>query len=120
MASNRIARINDELQKELSALIRQLKDPRVQDVVLSITRVEATADLRYAKVYVSVLPDEKAKDTLKGLRSAGGYLRRELAHSMELRYTPELVWCADDSIAYGAKMLKLIDSLGVSHEETDA
>ena len=117
MASNRIGRINEEIQKELSSLIRNLKDPRVQDTMISITRVEATPDLRYAKVYVSFLQEERAADALKGLKSAGGYLRRELGHSLQLRYTPELVWEMDDSITYGAKMLKLINSLEVKNDE---
>ena len=117
MASNRIGRINEEIQKELSSLIRNLKDPRVQDTMISITHVEATPDLRYAKIFVSFLQTERAKDALKGLKSAGGYLRRELGRSLQLRYTPELVWELDDSITYGAKMLKLINSLEVSKDE---
>ena len=117
MASNRIGRINEEIQKELSSLIRNLKDPRVQNTMISITRVEATPDLRYAKVYVSFLQEDRAADALKGLKSAGGYLRRELGSALKLRYTPELVWALDDSITYGAKMLKLINSLEVSADE---
>ena len=117
MASNRIGRINEEIQKELSSLIRNLKDPRVQDTMISITRVEATPDLRYAKIYVSFLQEDRAAGALKGLKSAGGYLRRELGHSLQLRYTPELVWELDDSITYGAKMLKLINSLEVKKDE---
>ena len=117
MASNRIGRINEEIQKELSSLIRNLKDPRVQDTMISITHVETTPDLRYAKVYVSFLQEERAKDALKGLASAGGYLRRELGRALQLRYTPELVWALDDSITYGAKMLKLINSLEVNKDE---
>ena len=113
MASNRIGRINEEIQKELASLIRNLKDPRVQDTMISITHVETTPDLRYAKVYVSFLQEEKAKDALKGLKSAGGYLRRELGRTLNLRYTPELNWELDDSITYGAKMMKLINSLEV-------
>ena len=120
MASNRIGRINEEIQKELASLIRNLKDPRVQDTMISITHVETTPDLRYAKVYVSFLQEDKAEGALKGLKSAGGYLRRELSHALNLRYTPELVWTLDDSITYGAKMLKLINSLEVkSDEEAD-
>ena len=80
MASNRILLINEEIQKELSALLRTVKDPRVQDVMISITRVETTPDLRYTKVYVSFLQRENAKQALTGLKSAGGYLRRELGH----------------------------------------
>ena len=120
MASNRIGRINEEIQKELSALLRNLKDPRVQDTMISITHVETTPDLRYAKIYVSLLQEERAKDALKGLKSAGGYLRRELGQSLQLRYTPELVWEQDDSITYGAKMLKLINSLEVNHDDDGA
>jgi len=117
MASNRIGRINEEIQKELSSLIRNLKDPRVQNTMISVTRVEATPDLRYAKVYVSFLEENRAADALKGLKSAGGYLRRELGNALKLRYTPELVWALDDSITYGAKMLKLINSLEVPADE---
>ena len=120
MASNRIGRINEEIQKELSNLIRNLKDPRVQDTMISITHVETTPDLRWAKVYVSFLQEERATDTLKGLKSAGGYLRRELGRALNLRYTPELNWALDDSITYGAKMMKLINSLEVNKDaETD-
>jgi len=119
MASNRIGRINEEIQKELASLLRNLKDPRVQDTMISITHVETTPDLRYAKVYVSFLEEDKAKDALKGLKSAGGYLRRELGRALQLRYTPELVWALDDSITYGAKMLKLINSLEVEKDEDD-
>ena len=117
MASNRIGRINEEIQKELASLIRNLKDPRVQDTMISITHVETTPDLRWAKVYVSFLQEERAADALKGLKSAGGYLRRELGRALNLRYTPELMWALDDSITYGAKMMKLINSLEVKHDD---
>ena len=117
MASNRIGRINEEIQKELASRIPNLKAPRVQGSMISITHVETTPDLRYAKVYASFLEEEKANDALKGLKSASGYLRRELGSALNLRYTPELVWALDDSITYGAKMLKLINSLEVSHDE---
>ena len=119
MASNRIGRINEEIQKELASLIRNLKDPRVQDTMISITRVEATPDLRYAKVYASFLQEDKASEAMKGLKSASGYLRRELGRALQLRYTPELVWEQDDSIVYGAKMLKLINSLEVKSDDEE-
>ena len=119
MASNRICRINEDLQRELSALIRVLKDPRVQQSMVSITKVDTTGDLRYAKVYISVLDQDKSKETLKGLRSAGGYLRREIAGRLHLRYTPELVFEEDDSIAYGVKMFDLLRSLETPKEEDD-
>ena len=119
MASNRIGRINEEIQRELSDLLRNLKDPRVQNTMISITRVETTPDLRYAKVYVSFLEADKANDALKGLKSASGYLRRELGRALQLRYTPELMWALDDSITYGARMLELINSLEVKHDDDE-
>lgn len=117
MSSNRINRINEDIQKELSALLRTVKDPRVQDTMISITRVETTPDLRYTKVYVSFLQEERVKDAMAGLKSAAGYLRRQLGHNLQLRYSPEIVWSEDDSITYGARMLKLINSLEVKHDE---
>ena len=116
MASNRIGRINEEIQKELASLIRNLKDPRVAETMISITHVETPPDLRYAKVYASFLQEDRAKDAMKGLKSASGYLRRELGAALKLRYTPELVWELDDSITYGAKMMKLINSLEVNED----
>ena len=117
MSSYRINRINEEIQKELSSLLRTVKDPRVQDTMISITRVETTPDLRYTKVYVSFLQEERVKDAMAGLKSAAGYLRRQLGHNLQLRYSPEIVWSEDDSITYGARMLKLINSLEVKHDE---
>ena len=110
MASNRIGRINEEIQRELSSLIRTVKDPRVHGLV-SITAVDTTPDLRYAKIFVSVLDKSDVKEVVKGLRSAGGYLRRELGRSLQLRYTQELTFVADDSIAEGAHILELIEKL---------
>ena len=119
MASNRINRINEEIQKALAELLRSVKDPRVSGTMISVTRVETTPDLRFAKIYVSFLEEDKAKDALKGLTSAAGYLRRELGAALQLRHTPQLQWALDDSITYGAKMLKLINSLdtGTDKEE---
>ena len=119
MASKRIDGINQEIQKELSQLLRTVKDPRVQDVMISITRVETTPDLRYTKVYVSFLQEDKVKDAMAGLKSAAGYLRRQLGSNLQLRYSPEIQWALDDSITYGAKMLELINSLGVKHDEDE-
>ena len=119
MASKRIDGINQEIQKELSALLRTVKDPRVQDVMISITRVETTPDLRFTKVYVSFLQEGKVNDAMKGLKSAAGYLRRQIAANLQLRHAPEIQWALDDSITYGAKMLELINSLGVKHDDED-
>jgi len=108
MASNRINRINEEIQKELSSLFRGLKDPRVQGGMVTITHVDTTTDLRYSRIFVSVLDKAQEKDVIKGLKSAAGYLRRELGASLRLRYTPELQFVADDSIEYGAHILELL------------
>ena len=120
MASNRIGRINEEIQRELADLLRELKDPRVQKTMLSITRVETTPDLRYAKVYVSLLDKEYTKETLAGLKSSSGYLRRELGRSLQLRYTPELQWQADDSITHGAHILDILSKLDIREDDDDA
>lgn len=119
MASNRIGRINEEIQRELAELLRELKDPRVQKTMLSITRVETTPDLRYAKVYVSLLDKEYTKETLAGLKSSSGYLRRELGRSLQLRYTPELQWQADDSITHGAHILDILSKLDIPEDPKD-
>ena len=119
MASKRINGINQEIQKELSDLLRTVKDPRVQDVMISITRVETTPDLRYTKVYVSFLQENKVNDAMAGLKSAAGYLRRQLAQNLQLRYAPEIQWALDDSITYGAKMLELINNLPISNQEEE-
>ena len=110
MASNRIGRINEEIQRELSALIPAVKDPRVSGMI-SVTAVETTPDLRYAKAYISVLDKENGERVLKGLRSASGWLRRELGSALRLRYTPELVFQLDDSIDKGAQILELLRSV---------
>ena len=111
MATNRINRINEDIQRELASLLRTVKDPRVAEAMLTITHVDTTPDLRQCRVYVSALncPDEKG--LLKGLKSAGGYLRRELGRALSLRYTPELVFQADDSIDKGTHILKLLNDI---------
>ena len=109
MPSNRIGRINEEIQRELADQLRHLKDPRVSQVgMVSITHVDTTNDLRYARVYVSTLDKSQEKDVLKGLKSAAGFLRRELGRALQLRYTPELQFIADDSIAHGAHILEVL------------
>ncbi|HHX59627.1 MAG TPA: 30S ribosome-binding factor RbfA [Epulopiscium sp.] len=113
MATQRMIRINEEMKKEISATInRGIKDPRVQDVLISIVEVDATNDLKTAKVYVSILAeDEKREDVMKGLKAAGGYIRREIARKINLRNTPELLFELDNSIEYSAKMFKKIDEV---------
>ena len=108
MATNRIGRVNEEIQRELSTLLRSLKDPRLQSGLLTITHVDTTSDLRYSKIYVSALDKSQEKDMMKGLKSASGYLRRELGAAINLRYTPELQFIADDSIQQGAHILEML------------
>ena len=105
-------RINGEVQRELSRIIsREIKDPRIAPMT-SVVDAVVTSDLKQCKAYISVLGDQKAKDyTLAGLNSAVGYIRRELAHSINLRNTPEITFVLDDSIEYGVEMSKKIDEL---------
>ncbi len=117
MASSRIFRINDDIQRVLSSLLRAIKDPRVNQGMISITHVDTTGDLRYAKVYLSVLGQLNEKDFMKGLKSAAGYLRRELGKSLDLRYTPELIFELDKSIEHGAHINKLISGLDIGGGE---
>ena len=108
MPSNRIGRINEEIQRELADQLRRLKDPRVSQVgMVSITRVDTTSDLRYARVYISVLDKDQEKDVLKGLKSAGGFLR------------PELQFIADDSIQHGAHILEILRQVERQDEARD-
>ena len=111
MANNRINRISSEYMQALAACMRTLKDPRVQGFV-SITRCEVTNDLRYARVIISVLGDETAaRDAMRGLKSASGYLRREVAAKIRLRYAPEIVLIEDDSIGHVAHINQLLNDL---------
>ena len=105
-------RINSEVMREISQIIRtELKDPRVSTMT-SVTDVNVTTDLKYCTVYVSVLGGkEEADKTLEGLRKAGGFIRYELAHRLNLRNTPELKFVIDNSLEYGMKMDKLIDEV---------
>ena len=110
-------RINGEVQRELSNIIRNLKDPRV-GIMTTVTAVEVAPDLKTCKAYISVLGDEEAKaDTMAGLKSAAGFIRRELARTVNLRNTPELRFIMDESIEYGMKMSKIIDDLNKSEEK---
>ena len=113
MPSNKLARTNDDIQFVLSKLIPQVKDPRVQQGMISVTRVETTGDLRYAKVWLSVLGLENEKEFKKGLKSAAG-------QAMTLRYTPELVFEVDRSIEYGAHISQMINALDIRHDEDES
>ena len=110
MANYRRGRINDEMQKELSALLREIKDPRVSGTMVSITAAQVTPDMKYATVYFSVLGGDP-KETKKGLDSAKGFIRREIAARLNLRNTPEFNFVFDDSIRYGAHISKLLEDI---------
>lgn len=112
-------RINGEVQRELSNIIRELKDLRI-GIMTTVTAVEVAPDLKTCKAYISVLGDEQAKaDTMAGLKSAAGFIRRELARTVNLRNTPEIRFIMDESIEYGMKMSKMIDDLKESEAEDD-
>ena len=119
MPSNRIGRINEEIQRELSELLREVKDPRVKKTMVSVTRVDTTADLRYAKVYISIYDKDLSKEVFRGLKAAGGWLRHELAERLSLRHTPELVWTEDHSITYGARILDILATLDIPKDEDE-
>ena len=116
--SHKSQRINGEVQKELSRIIRmELKDPRINPMT-SVTDVMVTQDLKYCKAYISVLGDAyEQEQTIKGLQSAEGYIRRELARTLNLRNTPEIKFVLDQSIEYGVNMSKKIDEV-IGQEES--
>lgn len=118
MANYRRGRINDEMQKELAMALREVKDPRISDAFISVTAVDVTPDLKYAKVYYSVMTGDK-KEVAKGLKSSAGYLRRQLAQKMNLRMTPELSFFEDHSIEHGAHISKLLNSIEFAPEENE-
>ena len=107
MANYRRGRINEEMQKELTMIMRRVKDPRVSEAFVSITGVEVTPDLKYAKIFYSHMQGDK-KTVKKGLDSSAPYIRGQLAKNLNLRITPELTFVEDTSIAYGAKIEKII------------
>lgn len=117
--STRMGRINDDIQLALSSLLRSVKDPRVQQGLISVTRVETTGDLRYAKVWLSVLGELNEKEFKRGLKSCGSWLRRELGASLNLRYTPELVFELDHSMEYGAKISRMIEEIEESEKHDE-
>ena len=119
MPSNKLARTNDDIQFVISKLLREVKDPRVQQGMISVTRVETTGDLRYSKIWLSVLGMKDEKEFRRGLRSAAGYLRRELGRQVDLRYTPELLFELDRNIAYGAHISEILSHLNAGTGEKE-
>ena len=110
MAKYRRDRINEEIRKEMTSILRRVKDPRVSDAFISVTAADCTADLKYAKIYYSVLTGD-AKETAKGLKAATGFIRRELARALNLRITPELTFIFDQSLEHGARIAELLEQI---------
>ena len=121
MANYRRGRINDEVQKELAVIVRDIKDPRVSECMICITGAEVTPDLKFAKVYYSVLGGDK-KEAGKGLKAASGYIRRRIAQSLNLRITPEFSFYLDESAERGAHIGSILNSIEFSEdwEESEA
>ena len=117
MSVNRINRINDDIQKALSSLLAKINDPRVGGKMLSVVRVETTNDLSYAKVFLSVLGELDEKAFKLGLKSASGWLRRELSSELKLRHTPELIFVLDKSIEHGARIGAILNDLMTGEDD---
>ena len=116
-SQTRLGRIDEEYRKETSNIISyKLKNPNVTGLI-SVTKVKVTNDLKYAKVYVSILNSKNVKDTLAGLKKSSGYIRSELARKVNLRNTPELVFELDDSIEYGTKIDKILKEIMPKKED---
>ena len=115
---DRTIRISEEIKREISGLIQnELKDPRLSKLI-SVLHVKATKDLRYAKVFISVMGnEEEKKEALEGLKSAAGFIRREIGHRIQLRYTPEIQFEIDKSIEHGAYITKLINETSKKDEQ---
>ena len=119
MANFRIDRISEEVRHAVDSVIREMNDPRITGTYC-VTHTDVTRDLRYAKVYISILEEEKAPDMMNALKNASGFIRKELSRKVDLRYTPELLFVRDDNIAYGAHINEIIRSIsGPSDEVTN-
>ena len=118
--TNKINRINEDIQRVLAVHLRNIKDPRVRQGMLSVTAVDTTSDLRHAKVYLSVYDIQSEKEFKKGLKSATGFLRRELGQSLSLRHTPELEFILDKSIEHGSKINSILNTLDIPEEPEES
>ena len=119
MQTTKIQRINEDIQRVLASLLRNIKDPRIDQGMISVTAVDTTSDLRYAKVFLSVYGLQSEKEFSKGLKSASGYLRHELGRSLSLRYTPELMFELDKSIEHGARINSILQDLDIPEDDDD-
>jgi len=117
--SKSILRINEDIQRELSVLLRNIKDPRINQGMISITSVDTSGDLGLAKVYLSVYDLKSKKDFMKGLKSASGHLRYELGKALSLRHTPQLQFELDGSLERGANIASILNDLNISHDDEE-
>lgn len=117
MPSNKLPRVNEDIQRVLAALLRNIKDPRINQGMISVTGVNTTGDLSHAKIYLSVYGLKSEAEFNKGLKSASGFLRRELGRSLSLRHTPELEFVLDHSIEHGAKINTILNELEIPYDE---
>ena len=109
--SNRMDRVNEELKKEISSVIDlKLKNPNITGMI-SVTKVKTSPDLKFARVYISILNSKSKKNTLEGLKNASGFIRSEIARNVNLRYTPELIFEIDDTMEYGAKIESILNEI---------
>ena len=119
MSSHRIDRVSEDMKRSLSSIIRELKDPRIS-TMLSVVRVVVSGDMSYAKVYVSALEGlEKTQESVKGLKSAAGYIKRELSHAVKMRKMPDLTFIADNSIAHGSEIARIIGDFTYTASENE-
>lgn len=118
MANYRRGRINDEMQKTLAEILREVKDPRVSNAFISVTGVDVTPDLKYAKVFYSAMQGDK-KEVYLGLKSSAGFIRRQVAQRMNLRATPEFSFVEDQSIAYGARISTILNSITITDPDDE-
>ena len=120
MANHKLGRTTEDIKRELTDILRHVKDPRVSDAFISIIRVEVTNDLSYCNVYISAMEGlERAKLALKGLKSASGFIRRELGNRLKLRHVPELIFNATDSIEYSANISRILNTLDIKGDEEE-
>lgn len=120
MANHKLGRTTEDIKRELTDILRHVKDPRVSDAFISIIRVEVTNDLSYCNVYISAMEGlERAKLALKGLKSASGFIRRELGNRLKLRHVPELIFNATVSIEYSANISRILNSLDIKGDEEE-
>jgi len=119
MAYSKIQRTNEDITRVMSSVLREIKDPRISGYMITVTGADTTTDLKYCKVYVSVLGEFSEKEFFKGLKSAGGFIRHQMADKLNLRQTPEFKFILDKSIEYGAHISSVLSTLDIKPEEPE-